>query len=275
MTFTVQEFHDLVRLLEQQPEWRGDLRRLLLTDDLLHLPGITQELAEAQQHTEERLEQLVEAQRRTEHRLEQLAEAQRRTEERLDQLAARMEQFAEAEQRTEAKMAKLAGTLEDLVKRTGKITDQVGRLEGYVLERRYRERSPSYFQSLLGGVHSLSPEEVATLVEEAEARGIISDANRIDLVATDLIVHGIRREDAVEVYLVVEISLGIGRHDVTRAARRAALLRGVTHKTVMPVVAGEWMTSDAEEAAAGAGVWCVLDGKATPPNAAGCLTPPS
>ncbi len=256
MTFTVQEFHDLVRLLEQQPEWRGDLRRLLLTDDLLHLPGITQELAEAQQHTEERLGQLAEAQQRTEQRLA----------DRMDQLAAGMAQLAEAQQRTEVQVAKLGAAMEELVKRTGKLTDEVGRLKGYMLERTYRERAPSYFQGLLRRIHALSVEEVAALVEEAEARGVISDANRIDLVATDLIVHGIRREDGAEVYLVVEISAGIGRNDVNRAAWRAPLLGKVTRKAVLPVVAGDWMTSEAEEAAKGARVWCILDGQTKSPD---------
>jgi hypothetical protein len=34
----------------------------------------------------------------------------------------------------------------------------------------------------------------------------------------------------------------------------------------MPAVAGEWMTSDAEEAATGAGVWCILDGQTKSPD---------
>lgn len=38
MPFTVEEFRDLVRILEERPEWRGELRRLALTDELLSLP---------------------------------------------------------------------------------------------------------------------------------------------------------------------------------------------------------------------------------------------
>ena len=75
VAFSVQDFHDLVRLLEQHPEWRAELRRLTLTDELLGLPAVVQELAEAQRRTEQRVEELAEAQRRTEQRLEELAEA--------------------------------------------------------------------------------------------------------------------------------------------------------------------------------------------------------
>jgi hypothetical protein len=38
MAFTVTEFRDLVRILRMEPEWREELRRLVLTDELLALP---------------------------------------------------------------------------------------------------------------------------------------------------------------------------------------------------------------------------------------------
>ena len=40
----------------------------------------------------------------------------------------------------------------------------------------------------------------------------------------DLVVRGRRREDGAEVYVVVEVSWGVGSHDVERAVHRAALL---------------------------------------------------
>jgi len=41
MPFTVEEFQDLIRLLEQHPEWRAELRRHVLSDELLELPAVT------------------------------------------------------------------------------------------------------------------------------------------------------------------------------------------------------------------------------------------
>jgi hypothetical protein len=55
MPFSVEEFRDLIRLLEERPEWRADLRRLVLTDELLGLPSIVREPTEAQRRSEERL----------------------------------------------------------------------------------------------------------------------------------------------------------------------------------------------------------------------------
>ncbi|MCS7248491.1 MAG: hypothetical protein NZ840_09640, partial [Anaerolineales bacterium] len=84
------EFRRWIDTLYQHPEWRAELRRLVLTDEILELPtlvreiaGIVRELAEAQRRTEERLEVLA-------RRVDELAEAQRRTEERLEALARRV-----------------------------------------------------------------------------------------------------------------------------------------------------------------------------------------
>ena len=55
MSFTVTEFRDLVQLLERQPDWRAELRRWVLTDELLALPQTVQSLAEAQRRTDEQL----------------------------------------------------------------------------------------------------------------------------------------------------------------------------------------------------------------------------
>ncbi|HSX81831.1 MAG TPA: hypothetical protein VLQ80_25105, partial [Candidatus Saccharimonadia bacterium] len=66
MPFTVDEFHDLIRLVESHPEWRAELRRLVLTDELLTLPeqvgALTREvttLATTQQRLAEQMTALT------------------------------------------------------------------------------------------------------------------------------------------------------------------------------------------------------------------------
>ncbi|MCS7087565.1 MAG: YraN family protein [Thermoflexales bacterium] len=93
MTLGYADFRALVEALQAHPEWRAELRRLVLTEELLELPTLVRELAEAQRRSEERITRLeeavaalAEAQRRTEQRVEELAEAQRRTEERVSAL---------------------------------------------------------------------------------------------------------------------------------------------------------------------------------------------
>lgn len=47
MPFQVEEFRDLIRLLAERPEWRAELRQLVLTDELLTLPELVRAAARA------------------------------------------------------------------------------------------------------------------------------------------------------------------------------------------------------------------------------------
>lgn len=69
MSFGASDFHELVSLLEQHPEWRSELRRLLLSDEILTLPDLVRELAEGQKRTDEAVRQLIEAQRHTDEQI--------------------------------------------------------------------------------------------------------------------------------------------------------------------------------------------------------------
>lgn len=224
MPFTVDDFHDLVRLLEQRPEWRAELRRLVLTDELLQLPEIVRELAEAQQRTEQRLEALVQ-------RVDALAEAQQRTEERLSDVG-----------------------------------DRLGRLVGDVLELRYERHASSYFAPLARRIRVVSQEELQDLLERGLSDGSLSADEYRDILQADLVIRGRQWQGDDEIYLAVEVSRGVGVDDVVRAATRAGLLArlGIT---VVPVVAGDWITPDAAEPARAYRVWQVTDGRTVSPDA--------
>src|SRR5919197_2141062 len=239
MAFTVQDFHDLVALVTQHPEWRAELRRLVLTEELLALPQIVRDLAEAQQRTEQQVAQLI-------SQVAQLVEAQQRTERQIAQLV-------EAQRRAERQIVRLQ--------------DDVGELKGIVLEQRYRNRAFAYFSRLVRRLHTVTDDELVALLEEAVARGVLSEDGMDEIGRADVVVRGQRRESQSpdEVYLVVEVSWGVGPGDVERAVRRAALL-GQTGLQTMPVVAGERITDEAAELARAMRVWQVLDGRVTAPN---------
>jgi hypothetical protein len=118
MPFTVDDFHDFIRLIEARPEWRTELRRLVLTDELLAVP-------------------------------EQLAELRTRSEQQFIALA-------EAQQHTEAQLATLTGQVTTLTVQVTALTrtvqtlaDDVGELKGPSLEAVYRSRGYAYFIRLL------------------------------------------------------------------------------------------------------------------------------
>ena len=237
MAFTVEDFRDLVRLLEQRPEWRAELRRYVLTDDLLELPSIMRELAQAERRTEERLEELAQAQHGTEQRMGELAQAQRGTEQRMGELAAALESLA----------------------------GRVGRLDGEALELRYWRRAGAYFSRMARKLRVVDSSDLAEMLDQAVDAGRLTDDERDAILAVDLVLSGQRREDRAEAYFVVEISVGIGVADVTRAAERASLLAKMG-RPVVPVVAGEWINGEAVSAADSYRVWQVLDGRTVRPG---------
>jgi chromosome segregation ATPase len=138
--FSVNDFHDLLAVLGTHPEWRDELRRLVLADELLGLPALVRELGTAQQRTEQRLEELAAAQQRTEQRLEELAAAQQRTEHRLEELALRVDALAAAQQRTEQRMESLAVRMDELAAALRQTAVRVDALRGGVLEIRFRDQ---------------------------------------------------------------------------------------------------------------------------------------
>ena len=93
-----------------------------------------------------------------------------------------------------------------------------------------------------------------------------------EIARADVVVRGQRRDASGAVYLVVEVSWGVGPGDVERAVRHAALLSQTGLQT-LPVVAGERMTAEAAALARAMRAWPVLDGRLTAPK--GDAVPPS
>ncbi len=277
------DFHDLVRALEDHPEWRAELRRLILTDDLLSLPEVVRELAEAQRRTEQRLQELAEAQRRTEQRLEELAEAQRRTDERLEAFIAstekrfravdeRLAELAEAQRRTEQRLEELAEaqrrTEEALTRLTHTVADlsvRVSSLHGDALERRYREKAHAYFAKILRRLRVLSSQQLADLVDDALEAGHLTWEERGALLLADVVAEG-RTPEKERAFLLAEVSATISQRDVDRARERADLLTRITKIPTWPVVAGEELAEGIRAYARSAGVWQVLDGHVLSPD---------
>jgi hypothetical protein len=225
MPFTADEFHDLVRLVESHPEWRAELRRLVLTDALLALP------------------------------------------EQVGVLTREATTLAATQQRLAEQMTTLTIQVTSLARSVQTLTDDMGEVKGKILEADYRTKGPSYFGRLIRRPHVLTSDELVTLLEDPRERGAFSDAEVQELYDADLVVRGRRTADGTEVYLVVEVSWGVGPYDVERAARRAALLTRIG-VAVMPVVAGERLTAEAGRLAQQHRVWQLTAGHVIPPEPA-------
>jgi hypothetical protein len=264
MTFTVNDMQELTRILTLHPEWRAEVRRLVLTDELLALPQTVQELVTAQQRTEQRVAELVVAQQRTEERLNQLAE---RTEARLQRLEASVAELVAAQQETEARLQRLEASVAELTrvvtvlsKTVDKMQARLSKVDGWQLERNYVDRAAGYFGNWLRRVRVVWPGELDEVLEE-RLETMLTTEERSEVLRLDAIIRGKVRQltDQPEVYLAVEASLTIERNDVVRARRRATLLQRLGVRTI-PVVTGETIEAAAEEDAAQNGVAVLQNG---------------
>ena len=202
------------------------------------LEAAVQRLTEAQARTEQRMEELAAAQARTEQRMEELAAAQARTEQQVEGLEAAIQRLIEAQARAEQRMEELAAAQKELAV-------ILSDLKGWQVELRYRERAAAYFGPLLRRMRVVLPNEM-----EDELGACLSREEFQDLLRLDLLVSGQPRyrPEAPQVWLAVEASSVVNRHDVERARRRAAALRRAGYRAI-PTVAGEQATPGAEEEA--------------------------
>lgn len=207
-------------------------------------------LADAQSETQAELRTLV-------SRVEELAQAQRHTEERLEKLAQQVGELAEAQRRTEH-------TLADLIRSVKILAEDVGDLKGEAIERRYRERAASFFETIARRIRVVDHQTLGELLDDAVDAGRVTADEKREVMHTDVVLAG--RRDAAPVYVLAEVSAVIDPDDVGRAARRSALLRKATGTDVIPAVAGQRILDAAKTASASAGVWRVLDGIVTAPN---------
>jgi hypothetical protein len=273
----------ILELLRTDPEFREEVRRLVLSDELLALPSkfdqlvaVVRELAEIQRQQGEQIRSLMEAQKRTEEQVRVLAEAQRRTEEQLQRQAEQIQALTEAQRRTEEQLQRQVEQIHALTetqRRTEEqlqaLTQQVsalvaaharmeeafqwlinwqrgemGRREGERYERHVIRRAPILFNGGEGG----SPYEPMIQQRLAsmlsrEQREQLFHDEEGDPFLADLIWW---KDGQVA---VVEISLQVDGYDVIRASRRAQTLRNASIQAIGVVIGRDWANPDSYDAA--------------------------
>lgn len=231
---------EFLELLRTDQAFRDEVRRYVLTEELLALPvefgrlmvvvgeavTLLRRLADAQVRLEERvgrleeaMARLAEAQARTEERVgrleeavAQLVEAQARMEERVGRLEEVVAQLAEAQARTEARVEELAKVQISMQEAVRALAQQVGRLSeavGFTLEDLAREVTPAYLAQHYG-----------IQVGELERRFFTLDGEEVEV---DLYGEGWREGEPVVV--IGEVRSRIHGRDVEAAVRRAQELK--------------------------------------------------
>ncbi len=176
MPFRVEDFHDLVRLIEQRPEWRAELRRLVLSEELLELPDIVRNLAEQMVVLTARVDQLT-------ARVDQLAEQMVVLTARVDELTARVDQLTARVDELTARVDQLTARVDQLAEQMVVLTARVDQLTARVDELTARvDQLAEQMVVLTARVDQLAAAQVATeerlsRVEEA----LLQLTRRVDL----------------------------------------------------------------------------------------------
>ena len=222
MTTTITDIADLVRILNEQPEWRDTIRAILLGRELLELP---QQFAEFVRVTEEN---------------------NRLVAERLDRLEDHVVGMKGDMIGLKADMADMKEWRGETTLRLDRIEGRLGNLEGAELERRVhsdianiaaRRLDLNRVRVIKSRIVLLST-EFQDAIEDAVEQGLITDDQGYRLGMTDIIISARRRSDRQDVHAAIEVSRSIADRDITRANERAQSLSAILGAPAISAVIG-------------------------------------
>lgn len=219
---TVNDFTDILRIIREQPEWGDALRSALLSKELLEMPQTLAEFAKAANKRFDRLERDVSELKAGQVRLE---ERQARLEAGQVQLGARQEHLERSFSRLEGEVGNLRGDAYEL-KVGNNILSLIGQHTDIIPIR------------VLKG--SRAPNDMTFLnpIYEARRQGIITERERLDAFAVDMVLEGRREAEDSTLFVVVEVSRTIAESDVNRASERAGIVQRATGRQALPAVVG-------------------------------------
>ena len=253
---------EFLRLLREDPEFRAEVRREVLGQELIELPERFTAFVERVEAFMERTEAFME---RTEAFMEQTRQFVERTEAFMERTEAFMEQtqekFSEVNTRLDriettveslsgtveglsGTVESLSGTVEGLSGTVGSLSGTVGRLDGREYERRVSRTLTGEVSRVLGlrrgrlvysaayGLHQSFQDQME---DELDA-GRMTQSQWQELLNTDAIIRAV--QGAKTVFAVSEISVTVHEDDIDRAVERAAIIQEATGLTTYPVVIG-------------------------------------
>ena len=201
-------FADILRALREHPDWLGELRKLILTEELLELPRKFEELLKRVDRIEKRVEKIEE------------------------DVAVLKQDVAVLKQDVAVLKQDVAVLKQDMSYWKG----EFGRLKGRDLERTIRERYYAYFGKVLKGAKVISMEGLVPTIETYEDKGEITEEQKDGVLNLDLIVSGHSKSLKKDVILAVEVSYSLYEEDIERACERADVLSRVLQREVIPTV---------------------------------------
>ena len=209
MTMEINNQQDFLRALDTDPVFREAVRRHLLTDDLINLPG--------------QFAQLVNV-------VSELTEA-----------------FNTFAANTDRRLTALESDVGTLKSDVSTLKSDVATLTGSDIERRARgsilniakdELNLTRGRILLAQGRDTEPQFLET-IHTAEDRGLITEQQADNILVADIIIRGRRQHDRQYVHAVFEVSRTVRNHDIQRAHDRAAAVAAATGEETIAAVIGQ------------------------------------
>ncbi|MEM3423122.1 MAG: hypothetical protein QXE51_00985 [Nitrososphaeria archaeon] len=217
--YKIETFEDLLKALKERPDWLEELRRIILTEELISLP---QKFEKFRKEEFQPLKEKVD---------------------KIEQDVAILKQDVAILKQDVALLKQDVALLKQDV---ALLKQDVADLKGDNFERKVRERAPSYFGKLIRKCRLISSQELADILDDAMDNEIISESERDDALNADVVVTGFLKHDKKKVVLVTEVSIKIDKTDVEKAFARAEVIGKAMNFPAIPVVIGKEFTEGAK-----------------------------
>ena len=200
---TINDIADVVRIVEDNPEWRSELRRVLLTQELLEVP-------ERIDNIDARIAALLESHEAANKRMESIDE----------QIAELVKNSVEANKRMDAMSTRMDG----MDSKLNRIDGNVGDLKGHITGMSARDSAAVIAMEMgLQWQRTMETSEIVPIWQAAQRARLtegISRDDRRSFLDVDLVFEALDADDELR-YISVEASYTADERETDRAIRNA------------------------------------------------------
>ena len=292
MATTINTSADLIALLRDNKEFREDVRRFVLTDELFAVPDVISsidarlgaleashaKMLETQQEMAALLERVAARLDRMEERQDRMEARQDRTEERQDRMEARQGRMDKRMDGLDAKIDAVDAKVDAVDAKVDSLTRRVVNVEAIVRGEAFERRMYSRLLPRLPmeyditRVHAVSVDPQASIrvpdfrardfenaIEDLVERGAITDDDVDNINNTDMVVQSLRRADRSRLWFAVQATVTIRDDAITRAHAGAESLRKAFGQEVIALAYGRRIADHQRRLADDLGVATLID----------------
>ena len=279
-------FQDILDAMAQNPELKAEMRRHLHDEDFQNLPrtvallvdnfqeltALTREIARRQERSETDIAEIKAGQAQHNADIAEIKAGQARHDADIAEIKAGqarhdadIAELKDGQARHDADISELKAGQARLEAGQSRMQGQLNRLSGTDYERkiarRLRRQAPRHFglndAVLLHSVTLPNDNAFPDLLDAACAQGLITTDEAGEAEVVDIVISGVDANQETA-HAVIEASIAVDQHDVTRAGERADIISRATGIPAHPAVVGIQIPDAIRQAATAAGVAVII-----------------